>query len=144
MKFCLPWTISTLYYLVTIEQAHPVDIACWFIEMVSCLILGVATLPLQDLPYCLTSMFTMKTQVILNIVLAVCYPVFAAQAGIPTVHLLALVPPGLSPRPPYHGGEELISVAQLAVEKINMRNDILPGYRLELVPANAETCNRAW
>ena len=116
-------------------------IACWFIEMVSCLILGVATLPLQDLPYCLTSMFTMKTQVIL--VLAVCYPVFAAQAGIPTVHLLALVPPGLSPRPPYHGGEELISAAQLAVEKINMRNDILPGYRLELVPANAETCNQS-
>ena len=80
----------------------------------------------------------MKTLVIL--VLAVCYSVFAAQAGIPTVHLLALVPPGLSPN---HGGEELISAAQLAVEKINMRNDILPGYRLELVPANAETCNQS-
>ena len=29
----------------------------------------------------------------------------------------------------------------MAVEKINMRNDILPGNRLELVPANAETCD---
>ena len=36
-----------------------------------------------------------------------------------------------------------MSAAQLAVEKINMRNDILPGYRLELVPANAETCDQS-
>ena len=83
------------------------------------------------------------------LVLAVCFPVFVVQAEIPALHLLALLPlpetAGLSPRPPpYHRGrEELISVAQLAVEKINMRNDILPGYRLELVPANAETCNQS-
>ena len=76
------------------------------------------------------------------VLLGVCYS--SAPAEIPTLSLLTLVPlPGLSPRPPYHGGEELISAAQLAVEKINMRNDILPGYRLELVPANAETCNQS-
>ena len=81
------------------------------------------------------------------VLLGVCYS--SAPAEIPTLSLLTLVPlpePAgtlVSPRPPYHGGEELISAAQLAVEKINMRNDILPGYRLELVPANAETCNQS-
>ena len=83
------------------------------------------------------------------LLLAVCLPIFfaIAHAEIPVLQLLALVPlrqtAGLAPRPPYHRGEELISVAQLAVEKINMRNDILPGYSLELVPANTETCNQS-
>jgi len=82
----------------------------------------------------------MTIQVILA--LAVCYPVLAAQAEIPTLRLLAVVPLGLPPSgSPYHIGEELISAAQLAVEKINMRNNVLSGYRLELVPANAETCD---
>ena len=82
------------------------------------------------------------------LLLGICSLVFAsAQAEIPTLSLLTLVPlaepAGLSSGPHYHGGQELISAAQLAVEKINMRNDILPGYRLELVPANAETCNQS-
>ena len=80
------------------------------------------------------------------LLLGICSLVFAsAQAEIPTLSLLTLVPlaepAGLSPGPPYHGGEELISAAQLAVEKINMRNDILPDYRLELVQRLAI---RAW
>ena len=37
----------------------------------------------------------------------------------------------------------LLTAAQLAVDKINTRNDILPDYKLELVPANAETCNHS-
>ena len=37
----------------------------------------------------------------------------------------------------------LRTAAQLAVDNINMRNDILPGYNLELIPANAETCNQS-
>ena len=89
----------------------------------------------------------------LVVLLAVCYPLFAddgAQqpqpAELPTLRLLTLVPlaehAGLSHQPPYHRGEELISAAQLAVDKINMRDDILPGYKLEVVPANAETCNQ--
>ena len=83
-----------------------------------------------------------------QLLLGICSLVFAsAQAEIPTLSVLTLVPlaepAGLSSGPPYHGGEALISAAQLAVEKINMRNDILPGYRLELVPANAETCNQS-
>ena len=82
------------------------------------------------------------------LLLGICSLDFAsAQVEIPTLSVLTLVPlaepAGLSSGPPYHGGQELISAAQLAVEKINMRNDILPGYRLELVPANAETCNQS-
>ena len=82
------------------------------------------------------------------LLLGICSLVFAsAQAEIPTLSLLTLVPlaepAGLSSGPHYHGGEELISAAQLAVEKINMRNDILPGYRLEIVLANTETCNQS-
>ena len=75
------------------------------------------------------------------------YTVFAQseeQAEIPTLHLLALVPlgetAGLSP---YDRGEELVAAAEMAVDMINMRNDILTGYRLELVPANAELCNES-
>ena len=75
------------------------------------------------------------------------YTVFAQseeQAEIQTLHLLALVPlggtAGLSSP---DRGEELIAAAELAVDMINTRDDILPGYRLELVPANAELCNES-
>ena len=85
--------------------------------------------------------------VVAVLVLGVSYPgpTNAVFAEVPTLHLLALVPmtPGPSPQPPYNRGEELISAAQLAVERINMRDDILPGYKLELVPANAETCDQS-
>ena len=81
------------------------------------------------------------------LVLSVNYPgpTNAVFAEVPTLHLLVLVPmtPGPSPQPPYNRGEELISAAQLAVERINMRDDILPGYKLKLVPANAETCDQS-
>ena len=88
----------------------------------------------------------------LLLLLAVCVPVWAesgAQSNTPntTLHLLSLVPleetVGLSHHPPCHRGEELISAAQLAVDKINMRDDILPDYKLELVPANTETCSQS-
>ena len=68
------------------------------------------------------------------------------QAEIPTLHLLALVPlretAGLPSRSPYNRGEDMIAAADLAVNKINLRDDILPHYRLELVPANAELCGQ--
>ena len=44
---------------------------------------------------------------------------------------------------PYQRGEDLIAVAQLAVDEINLRDDILPGHELELVPANADLCNQS-
>ena len=85
--------------------------------------------------------------------LAVCYPLFAdggaqePQPEPPTLRLLTLLPlaetVGLTHHPPYHRGGEMISAAQLAVDKINMRDDILPGYKLELIPANSETCNQS-
>ena len=88
----------------------------------------------------------------LFLLLAVCCPVLA-ESGAPadtpnaTLHLLTLVPLAKtavpSYQPPCHRGEELISAAQLAVDKINMRNNILPDYKLELVPANTETCNQS-
>ena len=88
----------------------------------------------------------------LLLLLAVCCPFLTergAQAATPnaTLHLLTLVPlaetAGLSHQPPCYRGEELISAAQLAVDKINMRDDILPDYKLELVPTNAETYNQS-
>ena len=88
----------------------------------------------------------------LLLLLAVCVPVWAesgAQSNTPnaTLHLLTLVPlvetVELSHQPPCHRGEELISAAQLAVDRINMRDDILRNYKLELVPANTETCSQS-
>lgn len=73
------------------------------------------------------------------VLLVVCYPLFAddqtqpPQPERPTVYLLAMV----------HGGKELLSAAQLAVDKINTRGDILTGFNLELVEANSETCNQS-
>ena len=88
----------------------------------------------------------------LLLLLAVCCSVLA-ESGAPadtpnaTLHLLTLVSlaetAGPSHQPPCHRGEELISAAHLAVDKINMRDDILPDYKLELVPANTETCNQS-
>ena len=76
----------------------------------------------------------------LVVLLAVGYPLFAddgaqqPQPELRTLRLLTLVllaeHAGLSHQPLYHRGEEMISAAQLAVNKINMRDDILPGYKL--------------
>ena len=87
------------------------------------------------------------------LVLLFACPLFAVdeaqqpQLERPTLHLLALVPlaehAGVSLQRPYHTGEELLSAAQLAVDKINTRGDILTGFNLELVEANSETCNQS-
>ena len=98
--------------------------------------------------------YVCKTLVMVQLLLllAVCCPVLAesgARAHTPnaTLHLVTLVPlteaVGLSLQPPCHRGEELISAAQLAMNKINMRGDILPDYNLELVPVNTEICNQS-
>ena len=85
-------------------------------------------------------------QILLHL-LAFCSGPVLADTPDATLHLLTLVPlaetAGPSHQPPCHRGEELISAAQLAVDKINMRDDILPDYKLELVPANTETCNQS-
>ena len=73
------------------------------------------------------------------LLLTVCCTVLGesgAQAGIPTLHLLTMVP--LAEK-----GDELITAARLAVHKINTRDDILPGYKLEIVQANTETRNQS-
>ena len=73
------------------------------------------------------------------LLLVVCCTVLGesgAQAGIPTLHLLTMVP--LAEK-----GDELITAARLAVHKINTRDDILPGYKLEIVQANTETRNQS-
>ena len=65
------------------------------------------------------------------------------ETTIPTLRLLALMPlaetAGL-PNQSYY--QVLDTAAQLAVDKINVSDDILAGYNLELVRANAETCNQ--
>ena len=55
-----------------------------------------------------------------------------------------MVPSAENSLPPYHRGDwEILSAAEMAVDKINRRDDILPGYRLELIPVNTETCNQS-
>ena len=51
-----------------------------------------------------------------------------------TLHLLTLLPPG-------DVAGSLLPAAELAADKINARDDLLPGYRLELIPADPEKCN---
>ena len=81
------------------------------------------------------------------ILFVICYPVSAeneSQPQLPTLHLLAMVPLPETRLFPYHREDwEILSAAELAVDKINRRDDILPGYRLELIPVNTETCNQS-
>ena len=51
-----------------------------------------------------------------------------------TLHLLTLLPPA-------DVTASLLPAAELAVDKINARDDLLPGYRLELISADTERCN---
>ena len=81
------------------------------------------------------------------ILFVICYPVSAeneSQSQLPTLHLLAMVPLAETRLFPYHKEHwEILSAAELAVDKLNRRDDILPGYRLELIPVNTETCNHS-
>ena len=43
--------------------------------------------------------------------------------------------------PPGDVAGSLLPAAELAADKINARDNLLPGYRLELIPADTETCN---
>ena len=52
-----------------------------------------------------------------------------------TLHLLTLLPPGDG------ADRSLLPAAELAVDKINAKDDLLPGYRLELIAADTELCN---
>ena len=83
----------------------------------------------------------------LLILFVICYQVLAeneSQAELPTLRLLAMVPLAESRLLPYHREDwEILSAAELAVDMINRRDDILPGYRLELIPVNTETCNQS-
>ena len=83
----------------------------------------------------------------LLILFVICYPVFAeneSQPELPTLRLLAMIPSAENRLPPCHRGDwEILSAAEMAVDKINRRDDILPGYRLELIPVNTETCNKS-
>ena len=90
-----------------------------------------------------------RLSILILVILVVSYfrnGVYAESGEIPTLHLLALVPlretAGLPSQPPHNRGEDMIAAAELAVNKINLRDDILPHYRLELVPTNAELCGQ--
>ena len=50
------------------------------------------------------------------------------------LHLLTLLPPR-------DVANSLIPAAELAVDKINAKDDLLPGYRLKLIAADTELCN---
>ena len=50
------------------------------------------------------------------------------------LHLLTLLPPG-------DVANSLIPAAELAVDKINAKDDLLLGYKLELIAADTELCN---
>ena len=50
------------------------------------------------------------------------------------LHLLTLLPPG-------DVANSLLPAAELAVDKINAKDDFLPGYKLELIAADTELCN---
>ena len=84
--------------------------------------------------------------VLLSIIICSRNIVFAengTRAEMPTLHLLALVPMTETVGLPYQRGQDLVSAAQLAVDQINMRDDILSGYELELVPADEGSCNQS-
>ena len=57
------------------------------------------------------------------------------------IRLLALVPfPDPRPSTGWDEGLLVLPAARLAVEHINNRPDILPGYKLELIEANSDAC----
>ena len=49
-----------------------------------------------------------------------------------SLHLLVLVPPGEA--------DSLLPAAELAVDKLNARDDLLPGYKLKLIKADSDMC----
>ena len=53
--------------------------------------------------------------------------------NVTVLHLLTLLPRG-------DAADTLLLAAEIAVEKINARDDLLPGYRLETITADTEIC----
>ena len=67
--------------------------------------------------------------------------VLRVNASETTLYLLNVVPyPDDRPFAGWDRGFELIPAGDLAIEQINNRSDILPGYRLELVDIESEAC----
>ena len=56
------------------------------------------------------------------------------DGNVTVLHLLTLIPPG-------NKSDSLLLAAELAAFKINARDDLLPGCRLELISAVTEPCN---
>jgi len=54
--------------------------------------------------------------------------------NVTVLHLLTLLPRG-------DVSDSLLLAAELAVDKINARDDLLPGYRLEIIAADTEICS---
>ena len=67
--------------------------------------------------------------------------VLRVNASETTLYLLNVVPyPDDRPFAGWDGGFELIPAGDLAIEQINNKSDLLPGYRLELVDIESEAC----
>ena len=67
--------------------------------------------------------------------------VLRVNASETTLYLLNVVPyPDDRPFAGWEGGFELIPAGDLAIEQINNKSDLLPGYRLELVDIESEAC----
>jgi len=56
------------------------------------------------------------------------------EENVTVLHLLTLVPPG-------DVAGYLLPAAELAVDNITARDDLLPGYKLEIITAETETCD---
>ena len=65
----------------------------------------------------------------------------SSAGGATTIHLLTLLPSGgQNSTADWDKGQEHLPGADLALKIINQRSDILPGYQLELIYANTDTC----
>ena len=72
--------------------------------------------------------------VLVSLLTIACGTVRAIIQDETTLHLLTLLPPG-------NVADSLLPAVELAVDKINAQDDLLPGYRLELIAADTEKCN---
>ena len=72
-----------------------------------------------------------------------CFPANCQHENGTTINFLALLPfeiPGAPEQPLYTDGPQMLPAAQLAVDQINSREDVLSGYTVNLTVANS-ACN---
>ena len=104
--------------------------------------IGVPRVPCKKQYFTRPSPWTTCTWTVILMIMT-CFPATCQQEDGTTINFLALLPfeiPGAPEQPLYTDGPQTLPAAQLAVDQINSREDVLSGYTVNLTVANS-ACN---